>query len=133
MVRHTLKICVSVWKSVSDHFGTLCIKGLKLFFRRIEMNWFVMRETGNFNHYLSRGWCKGNYSRFPLKTVGYSMVTKEWLKILSLYTNHLCIIAAMTLMIILWVLMSFVLVIVSFVIVKWFKGSNYCCLYITLK
>ena len=32
MVRHTLKVLqhlLQVFKSVSDHFGTLCIKGLK--------------------------------------------------------------------------------------------------------
>ena len=44
MVRHTFKILqqmVQGFQSVSDHFGTLCIKGLKILtdiFRYLEMS-----------------------------------------------------------------------------------------------
>ena len=44
MVRHTLKILQQMlqdFKSVSDHFGTLCIKGLRNF-------------RPNFQHYIKK-------------------------------------------------------------------------------
>ena len=41
MVRHTLKILQQMlqdFESVSDHFGTLCIKGLKLSLKQKKLH-----------------------------------------------------------------------------------------------
>ena len=48
MVRHTLKILLQFlqdFKSVSDHFGMLCIKGLKLAIKLPERRLYIPSEN----------------------------------------------------------------------------------------
>ena len=50
MVRHTLKILQQMlqnFKSVSDHFGTLCIKGLKRVFFHPQEKFVVGQRRAN--------------------------------------------------------------------------------------